>query len=62
MRSLGAWLVGAAFGAGFALCANAGTLDQVKARGQLTCGANPGLAGLNALWNKGGLQYAPPIR
>ena len=25
--------------------ANAGTLDQVKARGQLICGANPGLAG-----------------
>jgi len=45
MRSLVAWLVGAAFGAGFALCANAGTLDQVKARGQLICGANPGLAG-----------------
>ena len=28
-----------------ALSANAGTLDQVKARGQLICGANPGLAG-----------------
>ena len=27
------------------LSANAGTLDQVKARGQLICGANPGLAG-----------------
>ena len=45
MRSLVAWLVSAAFGAGFALSANAGTLDQVKARGQLICGANPGLAG-----------------
>jgi general L-amino acid transport system substrate-binding protein len=45
MRSLVAWLVSAAFGAGFALSATAGTLDQVKARGQLICGANPGLAG-----------------
>ena len=27
------------------MSANAGTLDQVKARGQLICGANPGLAG-----------------
>jgi general L-amino acid transport system substrate-binding protein len=27
------------------MAANAGTLDQVKARGQLICGANPGLAG-----------------
>jgi general L-amino acid transport system substrate-binding protein len=45
MRSLVAWLVGAAFGAGFALSATAGTLDQVKTRGQLICGANPGLAG-----------------
>jgi general L-amino acid transport system substrate-binding protein len=45
MRSHFAWLVGAALGAGAALSANAGTLDQVKARGQLICGANPGLAG-----------------
>ena len=45
MRSHIAWLVGAAFGAAAALSANAGTLDQVKARGQLICGANPGLAG-----------------
>jgi general L-amino acid transport system substrate-binding protein len=45
MRSLVTWLVGAAVGAGFALSATAGTLDQVKARGQLICGANPGLAG-----------------
>jgi general L-amino acid transport system substrate-binding protein len=45
MRSLVTWLVGAAFGAGFALSANAGTLDQVKTRGQLICGSNPGLAG-----------------
>jgi general L-amino acid transport system substrate-binding protein len=28
-----------------AIAADAGTLDQVKARGQLICGANPGLAG-----------------
>jgi general L-amino acid transport system substrate-binding protein len=45
MRSLVAWVVSAAFGAGFALSATAGTLDQVKTRGQLICGANPGLAG-----------------
>jgi general L-amino acid transport system substrate-binding protein len=49
MRSLVAWLTGAALGGLASLSAaptaNAGTLDQVKARGQLICGANPGLAG-----------------
>jgi general L-amino acid transport system substrate-binding protein len=45
MRSHFAWLAGAAFAVAAALSANAGTLDQVKARGQLICGANPGLAG-----------------
>jgi general L-amino acid transport system substrate-binding protein len=45
MRSHIAWLAGAAFAFAGALTANAGTLDQVKARGQLICGANPGLAG-----------------
>ena len=45
MRSHSAWLAGAAFAVVGALSANAGTLDQVKARGQLICGANPGLAG-----------------
>jgi general L-amino acid transport system substrate-binding protein len=45
MRSHIAWLAGAAFAVVGALSANAGTLDQVKARGQLICGANPGLAG-----------------
>jgi general L-amino acid transport system substrate-binding protein len=45
MRSHIAWLAGAAFGIATALSANAGTLDQVKARGQLICGANTGLAG-----------------
>jgi general L-amino acid transport system substrate-binding protein len=45
MRSSIAWLAGAAFGCLTALSAAAGTLDQVKARGQLICGANPGLAG-----------------
>jgi general L-amino acid transport system substrate-binding protein len=45
MRSLLAWLVSAGLGAGFALSADAGTLDKVKARGQLICGSNPGLAG-----------------
>jgi general L-amino acid transport system substrate-binding protein len=39
------WLAGAAFSIAAALSASAGTLDQVKARGQLICGANPGLAG-----------------
>jgi general L-amino acid transport system substrate-binding protein len=45
MRSHNAWLAGAAFAVAGALAADAGTLDQVKARGQLICGANPGLAG-----------------
>ena len=45
MQSHIVWLIGAAFGVAGALSANAGTLDQVKARGQLICGANPGLAG-----------------
>jgi general L-amino acid transport system substrate-binding protein len=45
MRSHIAWLIGAAFNVAAALSANAGTLDQIKARGQLICGANPGLAG-----------------
>jgi general L-amino acid transport system substrate-binding protein len=45
MRSHTAWLAGAAFAVVGALSASAGTLDQVKARGQLICGANPGLAG-----------------
>jgi general L-amino acid transport system substrate-binding protein len=45
MRSHIAWLAGAAFSVATPLSANAGTLDQIKARGQLICGANPGLAG-----------------
>ena len=45
MRSHIAWLAGAALSAMAALSAHAGTLDQVKARGQLICGSNPGLAG-----------------
>jgi general L-amino acid transport system substrate-binding protein len=45
MRSHIAWLAGAAFALASALPASAGTLDQVKARGQLICGSNPGLAG-----------------
>ena len=45
MRSHIAWLAGAAFAVAGALSANAATLDQVKTRGQLICGANPGLAG-----------------
>ena len=45
MRSHFAWLAGAAFAIVGVLSASAGTLDQVKARGQLICGANPGLAG-----------------
>ena len=45
MKSLVVLLAGAALGGLAAFAANAGTLDQVKARGQLICGANPGLAG-----------------
>ena len=45
MRSLVVFLLAAAFSLAAALSASAGTLDQVKARGQLICGANPGLAG-----------------
>jgi general L-amino acid transport system substrate-binding protein len=45
MRSHFAWLAGAALAAAGALSANASTLDQVKTRGQLICGTNPGLAG-----------------
>jgi general L-amino acid transport system substrate-binding protein len=45
MRSHIAWLAGAAVAVAGALSANAATLDQVKTRGQLICGANPGLAG-----------------
>jgi general L-amino acid transport system substrate-binding protein len=45
MRSHIAWLSGAAFSVAAAFSADAGTLDQVKTRGQLICGANPGLAG-----------------
>jgi general L-amino acid transport system substrate-binding protein len=45
MRSHFAWLAGAALAVAGALSANAATLDQVKTRGQLICGANPGLAG-----------------
>ncbi len=44
MRALFAWLAGAALSAA-AATASAGTLDQIKARGQLICGSNPGLAG-----------------
>ena len=44
MKSLIGFLAGMALSA-VALSASAGTLDQVKARGQLICGANPGLAG-----------------
>ena len=45
MRSHFAWFAGAAFAVVGALSADAATLDQVKTRGQLVCGANPGLAG-----------------
>jgi general L-amino acid transport system substrate-binding protein len=45
MRSHFAWLAGAALSAIAVVSANAATLDQVKTRGQLICGANPGLAG-----------------
>ena len=45
MRSHIGWLAGVAVSVMAAFSADAGTLDQVKARGQLICGANPGLAG-----------------
>ncbi len=45
MKSPIAFLAGMALSAATALSASAGTLDQIKARGQLICGANPGLAG-----------------
>ena len=44
MRTL-ATLLSAAFTLFAVGAATAGTLDQVKARGELICGANPGLAG-----------------
>jgi general L-amino acid transport system substrate-binding protein len=47
MRSSLAWIAGAALGSLAAFSADAGTLDQVKARGQLICGANTGLAGFS---------------
>jgi general L-amino acid transport system substrate-binding protein len=45
MNSFVGFLCCAALSVAAALSANAGTLDQVKARGQLICGSNPGLAG-----------------
>ena len=45
MRSHIARLAGAALSAMAVFSASAGTLDKVKTRGQLICGANPGLAG-----------------
>ena len=46
MKSLVVFLGAAAIAAlTTTVSASAGTLDQVKARGQLICGANPGLAG-----------------
>src|ERR1700729_696734 len=55
MRSLVAWFAGAALAA-TAFSAAAGTLDQVKARGQLICGANPGLAGFGLPDDQGGYK------
>jgi general L-amino acid transport system substrate-binding protein len=45
MPSLIVCLAGAALGTAVVLSAAAGTLDQIKARGQLICGSSPGLAG-----------------
>ena len=42
-----AWLAGAALSCLTAVTATAGTLDQIKARGTLICGANTGLAGFS---------------
>jgi general L-amino acid transport system substrate-binding protein len=44
MRTLATFLAAAAL-CGGAAAAEAGTLDQVKARGAVVCGVNPGLAG-----------------
>ena len=43
----------AAAGVGLATGASAGTLDNVKAKGQLVCGANPGTAGFGVPDQKG---------
>ena len=45
MRSLVTFFAGAAMLCAGALAAEAGTLDQIKSRGVLICGANPSLAG-----------------
>jgi general L-amino acid transport system substrate-binding protein len=45
MKSVLGFLAAAGIGALAVFPGAAGTLDQVKARGQLICGANPGLAG-----------------
>ena len=45
MRSIWMGFAGAALGCLAAISASGGTLDQVKARGMLVCGSNPGLAG-----------------
>lgn len=45
MRPILTLLAASALGVLAALPASAGTLDQIKARGQLICGSNPGLAG-----------------
>ncbi len=46
MHKTWGWLIGAAFGLA-AASASAGTLDQIKTRGALICGANTGLAGFS---------------
>ena len=47
MRAIWAWIAGASLGCLTAASASAGTLDQIKARGALICGANTGLAGFS---------------
>src|ERR1700679_3492158 len=56
MRSHFAWLAGVAFSAMAVFSANAGTLDKAKARGQLICGATPGLAGFGLPDDQGGFK------
>jgi len=53
MKKIIAAAVVAAASFGFVTAASAGTLDNVKAKGQLVCGANPGTAGFGVPDEKG---------
>ncbi len=45
MKSIKSLILASVFGLAATVAASAGTLDDVKARGQLICGSNPGLTG-----------------